>query len=304
MPVQVEVGNRLLDVLEVELLERPDPLDRGRDAPVHVRVDPDLHVGADRGRGSPRSCRSPAPRSRPTLSFSSVCPASTNAAALSRVRLGLVDEQVADHRHLARGSSRRAARPPGRRAPCPSGRAAPSRCRRSRSAAIPLQLREYSSSRWTSHSMRSGSSPTRNCANSRSMIVWIVGQRRAGRLADADEPFVGVDLDDEARGRLADATRPLERLPHRRAHRRRLDACDPQRKAYTRLALAGLSTIRELSTMSLMQRLHGRRSSNEPQAQTVVDAGAGKRRARAASRSCEILRERDHRRRATPTASG
>ena len=47
MPAQVEVGHRLLDVLEVELLERPDPLDRGRDAPVHVRVDPDLHVGAD-----------------------------------------------------------------------------------------------------------------------------------------------------------------------------------------------------------------------------------------------------------------
>ena len=47
-PSHVEVRHRLLDVLEVELLEPADPLDRGRDAPDHVRVDPDLDVGADR----------------------------------------------------------------------------------------------------------------------------------------------------------------------------------------------------------------------------------------------------------------
>src|SRR5918995_977905 len=43
----VEVRHRLLDVLEVEALEAPDPLDRRRDAPDHVRVDADLHVGPD-----------------------------------------------------------------------------------------------------------------------------------------------------------------------------------------------------------------------------------------------------------------
>jgi hypothetical protein len=39
------VGHGLLHVLQVEAL-RPDPLDRRRDAPDHVRVDPDLHVGS------------------------------------------------------------------------------------------------------------------------------------------------------------------------------------------------------------------------------------------------------------------
>src|SRR4051812_2709261 len=40
---------------------------------------------------------------------------------------------------------------------------------------MPAQLRAYSSSRWTSHSVRSGSWPTRNWRNSRSITVWIVG---------------------------------------------------------------------------------------------------------------------------------
>ena len=56
----------------------------------------------DARRGSPRACRGPASRSRPTLSFSSVWPAATKSAALCGVRLGLVDEEVADHRHRAR----------------------------------------------------------------------------------------------------------------------------------------------------------------------------------------------------------
>src|SRR5207253_10305894 len=45
--LEVEVGHRLLGELEIELLERLDPLDRGRNAPVHVRVDADLDVVAD-----------------------------------------------------------------------------------------------------------------------------------------------------------------------------------------------------------------------------------------------------------------
>ena len=43
----VDAGDRLLDVLQIELLECPDPLHRSRDAPVHVRIDPDLDIGAD-----------------------------------------------------------------------------------------------------------------------------------------------------------------------------------------------------------------------------------------------------------------
>ena len=63
--------------------------------------------------------------------------------------------------------------------------------------------------RWSSHSIRSGSSPTRNCVSSRSMIVWIAGSVGPGRLADADEALVGLDLDDQAGGGLADSARPL-----------------------------------------------------------------------------------------------
>ena len=53
-------------------------------------------------------------------------------------------------------------------------------------------------------------------------------ERGAGRLAQADEPLVGLDLDDQPGGRLADAPSPLEGLPEGDANRRRLDTCDPQ----------------------------------------------------------------------------
>ena len=66
-------------------------------------------------------------------------------------------------------------------------------------AAMPLQLREYSSSRWTSHSIRSGSSLDEELRELAVDDRLDRRERRAGRLADADEPLVGVDLDDQAR---------------------------------------------------------------------------------------------------------
>src|SRR5207342_3036653 len=59
-------------------------------------------------------------------------------------------------------------------------------------------------------------------------------QRRAGSLADAHDPLVGLHLEDEARSGLADAAGPLERLAERHPDRGRLDTCDPQERVYAR----------------------------------------------------------------------
>ena len=53
-------------------------------------------------------------------------------------------------------------------------------------------------------------------------------QRRSGSLADADEPLVRAQLDDQSRSRLADPAGPLERLLQRDAHGRGFQACYPQ----------------------------------------------------------------------------
>ena len=55
-------------------------------------------------------------------------------------------------------------------------------------AAIPLQLRENSSIRCTSHSVRSGSCPTRNCVSSCSMTVWMVGSVGPGASPIPETP--------------------------------------------------------------------------------------------------------------------
>ena len=47
-PVDVARGRRLLDPVEVVLLEQPDPVDRGRRVPRLVRVDPQQPSRADR----------------------------------------------------------------------------------------------------------------------------------------------------------------------------------------------------------------------------------------------------------------
>ena len=96
-------------------------------------------------------------------------------------------------------------------------------------------------------------------------------QRRAGRLADADEPLVGVDLDDQAGGRLADPAGPLQRLPERHANRRRLHACDPQ-EAVTLGSLTGLSTIPRIVNNDCAAATPSRSASRPPRAQQVVEA--------------------------------
>ena len=58
-------------------------------------------------------------------------------------------------------------------------------------------------------------------------------QRRPGSLADADDSLVRVDLDEQAGGGLARPARPDERLPHRRAHGNRIDAGDLHRRLAT-----------------------------------------------------------------------
>jgi hypothetical protein len=59
-------------------------------------------------------------------------------------------------------------------------------------------------------------------------------ERRPGRLPDADDALVGLDLEDQTRRGLADATGPLQRLPERHPDRSRLDTCDPQERVYAR----------------------------------------------------------------------
>jgi DNA-binding transcriptional regulator YhcF (GntR family) len=53
-------------------------------------------------------------------------------------------------------------------------------------------------------------------------------ERRPGRLADPDQALVGVELDDQPRCGLPDASRPLQRLAERDADCRSVHACNPQ----------------------------------------------------------------------------
>ena len=87
----------MLGELQVELLERLDPLDRRGDAPVHVRVDPDLHVVADavaNRRERVVVLREVAADLQLQLGVSGL----DEVGGLLRVRGRIVDEQVADHR--------------------------------------------------------------------------------------------------------------------------------------------------------------------------------------------------------------
>ncbi len=116
--LHVEVGHGLLDVLQVEALEAADPLDRGGNAPDHVRVDPELDVGAD--PVADRRDRVVVLAEVPSdLELELGEPGVDERRRLLRVRLGLVDEQVARPSRPRRGRSRRGAPPPARRAPCP-----------------------------------------------------------------------------------------------------------------------------------------------------------------------------------------
>ena len=137
-------------------------------------------------------------------------------------------------------------------------------------ARCPLQLREYSSSRCTSHSTRSGSSPDEELRELAVDDRLDRREGRAGRLAEADEPLVGVDLDDQAGGRLADPSRPLERLPQWDANRRRLDACDPQEGRTVGRSAHGI--VNHLGIVNNVVRAAGsadRSSTTSPMAQTV-----------------------------------
>ena len=116
--LDVEVRHRLLDVLEVEVLEPADPLDRGGDAPDHVRVDPDLDgrsdLVADRCDRVVILAEVP-----PDLQLQLRVAGVDERCRLAGVRLGLVDEQVADDGNLAAAEATEQLGDRNRRAPCP-----------------------------------------------------------------------------------------------------------------------------------------------------------------------------------------
>ena len=116
--LEVEVGHRLLDVLEVEPLERLDPLDRRRDAPVHVRVDPDLDVSPD-AVADRRKRIVVLPEVAADLQLQFAVAGLDELRRLLRVRLRGVDEQVADQRDLLAAVAAEQLRDGKPRAPCP-----------------------------------------------------------------------------------------------------------------------------------------------------------------------------------------
>ena len=229
-----------------KLLEAPDPLDRRRHAPDHVRVDPDLHVAAD--AVADRGDRvvvllEVAADLELQLGVARV----DERAGLLRVRLGRVDEEVADDRN-------------------PVAAEAAEQLRDGDAERLPLQVEQGDLDpgdrvgadpapvpRELLHAVHEPLDPQRILADEELRQLRVDDrldrrQRRSGRLADPHQALVGVDLDEQARRRMPGAARPDQRLPHGGPHSDRFDLGDPHRDGYTTARRPRLSTILRLST--------------------------------------------------------
>src|SRR5262249_36791291 len=222
---EVEIGCGLLDILEIELLERPYPPDRGGYAPAHVGVDPDLDLAAHRctdcGEGVAVLAQVAA-----DLEFELGEAAVHEVRRLLSVALGGVDEQVA-----------------GRRGVVPAEASQQLCDRHAEELALGIEQGHLEAGDGIGADLTPVAAELLHAVHEPVDPAWILsqqelgqltfydradgGERRSGALTEASQTFVGLQLDEQAGRGVSSAACPQKRLLQGNADLGGLDSGDP-----------------------------------------------------------------------------